>query len=307
MKKTLSASRAALQAAPISTASGVTGEVSTVDALGLGAHQDDNLPGDLAGALATGEAARLGDTDVIVTGIDLGTEVPVAGLTVSEVTEIIDSNAAGDLAASKIGADPLIIANTGEGSTTALTTAVAPLDAGTGVTRPATSPYKEPSGETFSSDTFLPMAEREGWQDDDGDTAITSALSDFTNTTQGDLTGEAGNLASLSDLSDLDLADQFGEKLGLVPQADALREAGVPVAWLIEEKTFSKTHPLTHAAITSHHGAAEPELRVTAKVAGFRRAGFAHPTSATLYPIMSLTPDQVEAILGEPLLVSELI
>lgn len=46
-------------------------------------------------------------------------------------------------------------------------------------------------------------------------------------------------------------------------------------------------------------------LRITAKVDGFRRAGIAHPAAPTIHPLESLTPAQIEALDGEPMLVVE--
>lgn len=50
-----------------------------------------------------------------------------------------------------------------------------------------------------------------------------------------------------------------------------------------------------------------PLLKVSAKVAGFRRGGMAHGVEPATYPLESLHPDAVEAILGEPMLVAELV
>lgn len=48
-----------------------------------------------------------------------------------------------------------------------------------------------------------------------------------------------------------------------------------------------------------------PALRITAKRAGFRRAGMAHPATATAHPAGTFTADQVEALRADPMLVVE--
>ncbi|GAB4192566.1 MAG: hypothetical protein OHK0024_32750 [Thalassobaculales bacterium] len=44
-------------------------------------------------------------------------------------------------------------------------------------------------------------------------------------------------------------------------------------------------------------------LRITAKRAGFRRAGIAHPDHAVDHPVDALTPAQIAALRAEPVLV----
>lgn len=46
-------------------------------------------------------------------------------------------------------------------------------------------------------------------------------------------------------------------------------------------------------------------LRITSKRAGFRRAGTAHPAATTVYPDGRFTPEQVEALKAEPMLIVE--
>ena len=50
-----------------------------------------------------------------------------------------------------------------------------------------------------------------------------------------------------------------------------------------------------------------PALRIAAKRDGFRRAGIAHPAVATDHPAGRFTPDQVEALRADPMLVVELV
>lgn len=44
-------------------------------------------------------------------------------------------------------------------------------------------------------------------------------------------------------------------------------------------------------------------LRITAKLAGFRRAGIAHSSSAVDHPISNFTEKEIAALKGEPNLV----
>ena len=63
-------------------------------------------------------------------------------------------------------------------------------------------------------------------------------------------------------------------------------------------------YPLTLAAIRAYRAATpgrSPTLvQVTSKHDGFRRAGIAHAKGPTDYPAGSLSPDQLEQLLGEP-------
>lgn len=46
-------------------------------------------------------------------------------------------------------------------------------------------------------------------------------------------------------------------------------------------------------------------ITITAKVDGFRRAGMAHPASVTEHPGDAFTPEQLDALKSEPMLVVE--
>lgn len=48
-------------------------------------------------------------------------------------------------------------------------------------------------------------------------------------------------------------------------------------------------------------------LRITARRAGFRRAGVAHPAAAVEHPDGSFTPEQIEALISEPMLIVEVV
>lgn len=53
--------------------------------------------------------------------------------------------------------------------------------------------------------------------------------------------------------------------------------------------------------------AAGPNIRIVAKRDGFRRAGLSHPKSPVDHQARSLTPDQIEQLLGEPKLKVEFV
>lgn len=48
-------------------------------------------------------------------------------------------------------------------------------------------------------------------------------------------------------------------------------------------------------------------IRITARVAGFRRAGIAHAAHPVEYPVDRFTPEQLAALKAEPMLVVEQI
>lgn len=82
---------------------------------------------------------------------------------------------------------------------------------------------------------------------------------------------------------------------------------------LLEEKAeddeplvSSEKHPLTRTLLGNWRETRQPVIRITSKVAGFRRGGIAHPAQAD-HPIRTFTPDQLEAILGEANLTVELV
>jgi hypothetical protein len=48
-------------------------------------------------------------------------------------------------------------------------------------------------------------------------------------------------------------------------------------------------------------------LRITSTLEGFRRAGVAHSRQPQVFPVGSFSPEQIEALLAEPLLSVELL
>lgn len=108
--------------------------------------------------------------------------------------------------------------------------------------------------------------------------------------------GEAGNSASLS------TALSGDER-----RASAV-SANVHPDWAGTNEDEMRTRfPLTVAMMEGHSKETPPVLRVTSKRAGFWRGGISHPAAATDHPALSLSPAQAEAILGEPMLVVEII
>ena len=84
---------------------------------------------------------------------------------------------------------------------------------------------------------------------------------------------------------------------------DRITEGAEPMAAV--EATLAELEaalPLTHAVMDAWQergGQGEPILRVTAKVAGFRRAGIEHSATATDHPLSTLELEQVEALLAD--------
>lgn len=74
-----------------------------------------------------------------------------------------------------------------------------------------------------------------------------------------------------------------------------------------EELQSGASHPLTQAILKDWDETRAPVIRITSKVAGFRRGGIAHPAQAIDHPIRSMSPDQLEKFLGEPNLTVELV
>ncbi|WP_421357811.1 hypothetical protein [Agrobacterium rosae] len=74
-----------------------------------------------------------------------------------------------------------------------------------------------------------------------------------------------------------------------------------------EELKSGANHPLTHTLLKDWDETRAPVIRITSKVAGFRRGGIAHPGHAVDHPIRDLSPDQLETLLGEPNLTVELV
>lgn len=85
------------------------------------------------------------------------------------------------------------------------------------------------------------------------------------------------------------------------------RTTGTSSENAIEQRQPGASHPLTKAVLDNWDEARAPVIRITSKEAGFFRGGIRHPAQATDYPIRTLSPDQLENILGEALLIVELV
>lgn len=73
---------------------------------------------------------------------------------------------------------------------------------------------------------------------------------------------------------------------------------------------FAAKYPLTAAALGKWREdgkSGTPRLSVTAREHGFRRGGIAHPAEQTEHLLLNLKPDQVEAILADPDLITEIV
>ncbi|NRF09371.1 HI1506-related protein [Agrobacterium pusense] len=74
---------------------------------------------------------------------------------------------------------------------------------------------------------------------------------------------------------------------------------------------FQRNFPLSYALLSSFTGTRSPEnpplVRVTSQRDGFRRGGVAHSTKPVDYRPGELSPEQLEAILAEPLLTVEVV
>lgn len=124
--------------------------------------------------------------------------------------------------------------------------------------------------------------------------ATRDALS--TNTPESEAAnGEAGNSASLSPAISNDERRAIAVSFNVHPD------------WAIEEDLFRSLYPLTVEAIGSHRTTSEPMLRITSKKAGFWRGGISHAAVATDHRALALRPAQIEAILAEPMLVTEIV
>ncbi|MFD1330253.1 hypothetical protein [Mycoplana ramosa] len=111
-----------------------------------------------------------------------------------------------------------------------------------------------------------------------------------------DLALDQGTAIASTNTPESDRGGEAGDGTGLSDQMERM-----------SEETFRARYPLTAELIDrlSPFGKTAWVLRVTSKQAGFRRGGFAHPAEPVDHDLAQLHPDQVEAILGEPMLVAE--
>jgi len=90
---------------------------------------------------------------------------------------------------------------------------------------------------------------------------------------------------------------------------DAASAAAAPAWAQLSKDEFKVAYPLTFAFLSNVDrdvASSASSLRVTSKVAGFRRGGMAHSAVGTDFNPGELTPDQIEAFLAEPMLTVEI-
>ena len=80
-------------------------------------------------------------------------------------------------------------------------------------------------------------------------------------------------------------------------------------AWLKAktEEEFKQLYPLTLGLVKAWDSVERPLLRIVSEIDGFRRGGIAHVRGAATHDLSNLTPDQVEQILAEPTLTTDLV
>lgn len=153
---------------------------------------------------------------------------------------------------------------------------------------------------------------RAGW--------IAAAIELANTNTEGTATGDPVPAAAddAAGPDDPERSDQGGAGDPAGPAQDAAASRG-RAAWLaleeLGEDEALRRHPLALAAIRAWAGAAGsagrlsagPVIRIAAQRGGFRRSGMAHPVAATDHAVERFTPDELERLLGEPMLVVELI
>lgn len=103
------------------------------------------------------------------------------------------------------------------------------------------------------------------------------------------------NRSQKSELS----SNDAGTAIGFLEQIERLG--------LETEEDFETKFPLTYAAFKAWGRDDKPALRVTSKTAGFWRGGLMHPAEAKLHDVETLTFEQIERILAEPMLIAELV
>ena len=103
------------------------------------------------------------------------------------------------------------------------------------------------------------------------------------------------------------------EGIGTLTIGDFAHEAGEHADRYasMTREDFERDFPLSHALLSSFTEIRSmenpPLVRVTSKRDGFRRAGIAHSSRPVDYHPSQLSPEQLEAILAEPLLTVEVV
>ncbi len=104
-----------------------------------------------------------------------------------------------------------------------------------------------------------------------------------------------------------ELAEELADTKALSNGFSSFKPTRADADTLIEHLEPGDRHPLTKALFEHWDESRSPVIRITSKEAGFFRGGIRHPAEATDYPIETLSPGQLETILGETLLIVELV
>lgn len=84
-----------------------------------------------------------------------------------------------------------------------------------------------------------------------------------------------------------------------------------PLVPLPDDHPFRQEYPLLSKAIddwkAAHPDGWPPTVRISSRWDGFRRCGIAHPKAATDHDAVRFDPEQMERLLGEPVLTVELV
>ncbi|SEH22536.1 hypothetical protein [Rhizobium sp. NFR12] len=276
-------------ALPASTGEGVVHDISTVDALGLGEHQNNDIAGDLAAAAVTRPVLAVGSV-----------VEPVNPALASEPA--ITGDAAGDAAIAAAGAgpefvQPVAVSMESLRPDTFGQSAFLHVDA----TDLSNTPERSATAvEVGAGNSASPAVEVET-----SAFSIASALAETGCSDYADLVDMA--LVGTSLISTIDSVTRDGILKGWSP-ADDPAEIVFDLINMIEERRslVGVTEP-AHRTLDAGLVAGATHLRVSAKIAGFRRAGIAHPAEAVEYRLDRFTSHEVEAILTEPNLVAEII
>lgn len=104
------------------------------------------------------------------------------------------------------------------------------------------------------------------------------------------------------------LRDQAAERAKSDKAASSVDAAGSTIEPAPE---FDALYPLTAAAVAAfeaaHDSGAAVTVRITSARDGFRRAGLIHSRAQRDYPLIDLSPEQVETFLADPVLTVELV
>lgn len=253
---------------PAATGDGVSREVGAADALRLGENVNNDAPGDLAADLVTRPIVAAAPV----------VEPANAGLGEHPA---LNSDQAGDAAIAHVaGVDPLTILNTEEGSAADVARTAVPLNAALTEMQaadPSALELVEEPVDIVVFDLTLPATNEDLLSLQLVLDHIHASFPDFT------LPGDARPV--------------FAEAEPVVDYS----LGGVDFAYGDERPVIDLG--LIEAAIA--RGARH--VQVTSKVPGFRRGGRAHPAERVVYRLDVFLPDDLLAILNEPMLVTELL